>query len=112
MNCAVPGCNRAAWGKKPQCFQHTVPPRKTLYRVWRAVCDTPSATLREIGYRLKIAPSTVNRALWELDRIGVVRKPERKVVRGLIVLPVVTAPDQDEDGATRHHPYRVLWIDA
>jgi len=112
MNCSVSGCTRAAWHKKNTCFQHTVPPRKTLYRVWQAVRETPHASLREIGYQLHIAPSTVNRALFELDRIGAVRKPEYKVARGLVVLPVITAPDQDDDGVKRLHSYRVLWIDA
>ncbi len=106
MNCSVPNCNRAVWTRNPSahtCFKHTVPSRETLYRVWQAVRETPSASLREIGYRLKIAPSTVNRALYELDRIGAVCKPEYKVARGLVVLPAAVYDDQ---------LYAALWIDA
>jgi len=84
-------------------FQHTAPPRETLERVYQAVRETPHASLREIGYRLHIAPSTVNRALFELDRIGAVRKPERDIARGLVILPAAIY-----DG----NPYAALWIDA
>lgn len=106
MNCSVPDCDRKVWTRNPSahtCFQHTVPSHETLARVYQAVCEKPSASLREIGYRLHIAPSTVNRALWELDRVGAVRKAERKVARGLVVLPAAIYDDQ---------PYRALWIDA
>lgn len=105
MNCSVSGCNREVWTRNPSahtCFQHAVPPRETLERVYQAVREKPSASLREIGYRLKLAPSTVNRALWELDRVGAVRKPPRKVGRGLVVLPAAIYDDQ---------PYHVLWLD-
>lgn len=111
MNCSVPDCDRTAWRNGHTCFNHTVPPRETLYCVWQAVRETPSASLRDLGYRLHLSPSTVNRALYELDRVGAVRKPPPKVARSLVMLPVVTAPDQDEDGVVRIQPYRILWLD-
>lgn len=102
-NCSVPGCEHAAWRTGYTCFRHTSPPRATLDRVYQAVRETPHASLREIGYRLKLAPSTVNRALYELDRVKAVRKPPHRIARALVVLPAAIY-----DGV----PYRALWIDA
>lgn len=102
MNCSVSGCNHTVWNNKGVCFRHTAPPRETLACVYQAVRETPHASLREIGYQLHIAPSTVNRALYELDRVGAVRKAPRKVARGLVVLPAAIYDNE---------PYAAVWID-
>lgn len=102
MNCSVPGCKHAAWHKDSTCFRHTAPPRETIARVYAAYREMPRASLRDIGYRLHLAPSTVNRALWALDRADAIAKPPRKIARGVVIPPAAIYQDT---------PYTALWLD-
>lgn len=104
--CNFPGCKHEAWkthnGTRvlDTCFNHTAPPEATVRAVWRAVCDDPRASLKEIGHQCGIVASTVNRAMHELTRRGWIGRE-----------PLISRSTVIKVACYHGQPYRVVWFD-
>lgn len=75
--CTAPGCARPRWNQYLTCFRHHTPvSRETLYRVWHAITAEPHLSVRELARHTERSTQTVQRALCQLRRIGVLAHQE------------------------------------
>lgn len=87
MNCAVPNCNQQCWNHYATCFRHTPVSRETLYRVWRAITNDPSLSIRKIAPIAGRSVPTTQRALHRLVEMGAITHQERQARAWTVIEP-------------------------